>query len=73
MLSQKDAGGLDGVIAAEPALTAPISSRGLAAEVSRRSPAVSAQGSRHGGYWMVAVARPLLLSRLKMLLNSCLP
>ncbi len=74
MISQKDAGGLAGVPTAAREPAAPIVDPGVQAEaIKRPPPLVSTRKLRHGSYCTVAVVSPLLLSLLKMVLNSCLP
>ncbi len=72
MLTQKDAGGLMFAFSGAGAVTLMFAA-GLPDADIRLSPAVFAAQRRHGVYWTVTVASPLLLNRLKMLLNSCLP
>jgi hypothetical protein len=73
MFAQKDAGGSTRVASEKQGQEAWIFEPGLPAGVRRPSPAVVSGRIRRSSYWMVAVASPLLLNRLKMVLNSCLP
>jgi hypothetical protein len=66
-------GGLIRVPAGERGPAARVFAAGLPVETPWPSPAALPGRIRPSSYWTVAVASPLLLNRLKMVLNSCLP